>query len=238
MADAAARRPQPPGPDKAAIRDAATVILWRTGAEGPEVLMGTRGAGAAFMPNKVVFPGGAVDADDAAVPLAGRPGAACLRRLGAAQRPGAAATPEALLAAAIREVWEETGLVLGAPGPWETAHPDWRAFAATGHRPDASGFRFVFRALTPPGRSRRFDARFFLVPAEAVRGDPDDFSDAAEELSHLHWIPLARVRAHDLPFITEVVLGEVGALIGSGAAPEGVPYVTNDDPVSSVVRLR
>ncbi len=202
--------------------------------------MGTRGASAAFMPNKVVFPGGAVDADDAAVPLAGRPGAACLRRLGAAPRPGSAVSPEALLAAAIREVWEETGLVLGAPSAWETGHPDWRAFAGSGHRPDASAFRFVFRALTPPGRPRRFDARFFLVPAEAVRGDPDDFSRAAEdeELSHLHWIPLARVRAHDLPFITEVVLGEVGALIASGAAADGVPFVTNDDPVSSVVRLR
>jgi len=54
--------------DRSALRDAATVILWRTGAEGPEVLMGTRGARAAFMPNKVVFPGGAIDPGDIKLP--------------------------------------------------------------------------------------------------------------------------------------------------------------------------
>jgi 8-oxo-dGTP pyrophosphatase MutT (NUDIX family) len=227
-----------PPPQADAIRDAATVILWREGDHGPEVLMGTRGARAAFMPNKVVFPGGAVDGFDAEVPLAGLPGAACLRRLDAARREGSTVTPASLLAAAIREVWEETGLVLGAPGAWAPPHADWHGFAATGHRPDASAFRFVFRAVTPPGRSRRFDARFFLVPATALRGDADDFSGAAEELSHLHWIPLARVRGYDLPFITEVVLAEIGPLIAGGAPEAGVPFVTNDDAVSSVVRLR
>ena len=75
------------------------------------------------------------------------------------------------------------------------------------------------------------------MPAAAVQGDADDFSRAAEELSHLHWIPLARVRSYDLPFITEVVLGEIGPLI-AGRPDDGVPFVTNDDPVSSVVRLR
>ena len=220
------------------IRDAATVILWRHGSDGPEVLMGTRGARAAFMPSKVVFPGGAVDPADAGVPLAGRPGPDCLRRLADAPRPGSAATPDALLAAAIREVWEETGLALGAPGAWPAPPDDWRGFAAAGHRPDASAFRFVFRAVTPPGRPRRFDARFFLVPVQAVRGDAEDFSRAADELSHLGWISLARIRAHDLPFITEVVLGEIGPLITEAQEPDGVPYVTNDDPVSSVARLR
>ena len=48
--------------DKTAIRNAATVILLRDRLENPRVLMGQRGANAAFMPNKFVFPGGAVDA--------------------------------------------------------------------------------------------------------------------------------------------------------------------------------
>ncbi|MFN3846628.1 MAG: DNA mismatch repair protein MutT, partial [Paracoccaceae bacterium] len=43
------------------IRAAATVILWRATNFGAQVLMGQRGAGAAFMPSKYVFPGGAVD---------------------------------------------------------------------------------------------------------------------------------------------------------------------------------
>lgn len=227
----------------AAIRDAATVILWRDGAEGPEVLMGMRGARAAFMPNKMVFPGGAVDPGDAEVPMAAMPGAPCSERLAAHARPGSVAPPatlaRALLAAAIREVWEETGLVLGRADPWSGAPRDWAGFAETGHRPDAGRFRFVFRAVTPPGRPRRFDARFFLVSAsEAVRGDPADFGRASGELSHLQWVPLARAREVDLPFITEVVLAEIAPLIAAGGpVPESVPFVENDDPVSSVTRL-
>jgi 8-oxo-dGTP pyrophosphatase MutT (NUDIX family) len=246
MSDTGGATAEPVSADRP-VRDAATVILWRHGAEGPEVLMGTRGAGAAFMPNKVVFPGGAVDATDADVPLAGLPAESCLARLAAAPRAEGRATPQSLLAAAIRELWEEAGLLLGRPGDWPDdwpggppVPPDWAGFAATGHVPDASAFRFVFRAVTPPGRPRRFDARFFLVAAEAIAGDPEDFGRACEELSFLHWAPLARVRGYDLPFITEVVLAEIGPLIESGGkAPEGgVPFVTNDDPVSSVVRLR
>jgi 8-oxo-dGTP pyrophosphatase MutT (NUDIX family) len=227
--------PPPDRPDKSALRDAASVILWRHGPAGPEVLMGQRGAAAAFMPNKVVFPGGAVDMDDAAVPLEGEPEPACRSRLVQHAAPGLG---RALLAAAVRETWEETGLILGRPGPWPDAPADWHGFAATGHRPSAAGFRFVFRAVTPAGRPRRFDARFFLVPATAVRGDPEDFSRACEELSHLRWIPLATVREHDLPFITEVVLAEIGPLLRREGPPESVPFVTNDDPVSSVRRLR
>ncbi|SNS48773.1 NUDIX hydrolase [Tropicimonas sediminicola] len=221
--------------DKSALRDAATVILWREGAGGPEVLMGQRGSSAAFMPDKFVFPGGAIDAGDAAVTLAAQPGATCLRRL--AIDTDARLIP-ALLAGAVREVWEETGLILGRPGRWAPPDADWESFAATGHAPSAEGFSFVFRAITPPGRPRRFDARFFLVPATAVRGDPEDFTHACDELRHLQWIPLGEVRSFDLPFITEVVLAELAPLIGRGGVPESVPMVRNDDIVSGITRLR
>ncbi|PRY24915.1 hypothetical protein CLV78_10288 [Aliiruegeria haliotis] len=222
-------------PDKTALRDASTVILWRQGGSGPEVLMGQRGAGAAFMPNKFVFPGGAIDDDDGEVPLADLPDPTCLRRLG--QQASAARVP-ALLSGAIREVWEETGLVLGRKQGWSAPGPDWESFAATGHAPSAAHLSFVFRAITPPGRPRRFDARFFLVPASAVAGDPDDFSEACDELRHLQWIPLSEVRGFDLPFITEVVLAEVAPLISRSGPPQTVPFVRNDDMVSGITRLR
>ena len=220
--------------DRSAIRHAATVIVLRDKATRPRVLMGQRGAAAAFMPNKVVFPGGAVDPGDAAIPLAGALPALCANRLGQDPR---GATAEALAAAAIRELWEETGQVLGQRGQWADAPADWHSFAATGHRPDAGALQFVFRAITPPGRPRRFDARFFLVDADALASDPDDFGAATEELSHLQWIALDAVREHDLPFITTVVLGEIAARVHDTAPPASVPFFRNDDEESLFLRL-
>ncbi|MCV2868797.1 NUDIX hydrolase [Defluviimonas sp. WL0002] len=211
--------------DKSAIRNAATVVLWRDGADGPAVLMGQRGAGAAFMPSKYVFPGGAVDDGDAMVPLANPLSDVCLGRLDQQSTPGLGS---ALAACAIRELWEETGLVIGAEGAWPGQVPDdWTGFAAAGRLPNAAPFSFVFRAITPPGRPRRFDARFFLANANDVIGDADDFSRASDELSHLHWVPITHARLLNLPFITEVVLAEITALLRSGGAPQSVPFFDN-----------
>ena len=208
------------------IRPAATVILWRDGPEGPSVLMGQRGAAAAFMPSKFVFPGGAVDPADAGVTLA--VGLAPLSSARLAQGSDGPA-PATLAAAAIRELWEETGLALAVPGVWSPAHDageDWARMAARRLQPCARAMRFGFRAITPPGRSRRFDARFFLVPATAIAGDAGDVSAASGELSHLQWIAPGQARALDLPFITEVVLAEVAQLLGGGG-DAGVPFFDN-----------
>jgi 8-oxo-dGTP pyrophosphatase MutT (NUDIX family) len=216
--------------DESPIRDAATIILARQHDLGPQVLMGLRGEAAAFMPNKYVFPGGAVDPDDADVPLATPLDPTCAGRLGT--------MANALAAAAIRELWEEAGLILGAPGDWPVAPPaDWADFAATGHRPSAKGLRHVFRAITPPGRTRRFDARFFLADAALLAGDPDDFSRATDELSHLHWVPIAEARRLNLPFITEVALAEVAELMTRGGSPASVPFFDNSGRESVFRRL-
>ncbi|SOB90982.1 8-oxo-dGTP pyrophosphatase MutT (NUDIX family) [Rhodobacter sp. JA431] len=221
--------------DKSALRDAATlVVLRRDLPEGPAVLMGMRGAGAAFMPSKYVFPGGALDAGDGDIALAAPLPETCAKRL--AQETEADLGP-ALAVAAIRELWEETGLILGAPGAWQGDIPaDWAGFAATGHRPSAAGLRFFFRAITPPGRPRRFDARFFLVEASELASDPDDFSRACDELSHLHWVSLPQARALNLPFITEVVLAEVQAQLSSGP-PATIPFFDNRGPRATFARL-
>ncbi|MDZ7573691.1 MAG: NUDIX hydrolase [Pseudotabrizicola sp.] len=195
------------------IRAAATVILWRETSLGAQVLMGMRGAAAAFMPSKYVFPGGAVDPGDGANPLPMN--ALCVRRLGILAN-DAAPSPGALAGAALRELHEETGLVLPAT--------------------DAPALRFVFRAITPPGRTRRFDARFFLADSGYLAGSPDDFSAAGDELSHLHWIGLAEARALDLPFITEVVLAEVTASL-RGAPDQGVPFFDNSGTTPTFRRI-
>jgi 8-oxo-dGTP pyrophosphatase MutT (NUDIX family) len=221
--------------DKTAIRNAATIIVLRDRMGDPSILMGQRGAKAAFMPNKFVFPGGAVDAGDATVPLASSLNDLCHARL-AENAP--AGLQHALATAAIRELWEETGLILGVPGAWGSdPTPDWQGFATTGHRPAANPMQFVFRALTPPGRTRRFDARFFLVDADAIQSDLDDFTHASDELSHLQWIKLGDARKFDLPFITEVVLAEIAGRVTDATAPESVPYFRNNDEASLFMRL-
>ena len=221
--------------EDAPVRDAATVLLIRHTPAGPAILMGQRGANAAFMPSKYVFPGGAVDAGDADIALAGPLGQTCARRLAQGATPHLAIS---LPVCAIRELWEETGLALGQPGPWQgPVPPGWQGFAAAGLCPDAAGLRFVFRAITPPGRPRRFDARFFLADAALLHGDPDDFSRASDELSHLHWVPVTEARHLNLPFITEVVLTEVVALIATNAPPPSVPFFDNSGPVPTFRRL-
>ncbi|MGL6209901.1 MAG: DNA mismatch repair protein MutT [Paracoccaceae bacterium] len=193
------------------IRAAATVILWRGGPGGPEVLMGQRGAQAVFMPSKYVFPGGGVDPGDDG-PL-GMLSDRCRARL-TAYCPPDAPIPAALVGTTIRELAEETGLVLEG----------------------ADSLRFVFRAITPPGRTRRFDARFFLASATAIQGDLDDFSHASDELGHLHWIGLTEAGVLDLPFITEVVLAEVTSLL-SGTDQPGVPFFDNSGATPTFRRI-
>lgn len=197
------------------IRPAATTVLLRRTADGPQVLMGQRGAGAVFMPSKYVFPGGGVDPADHQPLKPALLADTCLTRL-TQHLPDPAPSPGALATAALRELAEETGLTLT---PSTTP-----------------ALRFIFRAITPPGRSRRFDARFFLIDATHIEGDPDDFSAASDELSHLHWIGTDAARALDLPFITEVVLAEINA-VAMGHPDQGVPFFDNSGPTPTFRRL-
>lgn len=207
------------------IRHAATMILVRHINGIPHVLMGQRGANAAFMPMKFVFPGGAVDQDDENIPLAEPLAEETARHL---KSQSLGPSPEALVCAAIRELWEEAGFIFGQKRDWNSTPPDgWKDFAQTGHKPTAKGLKFIFRAITPKGRPRRFDARFFMASADTIKGDLDDFSRAEDELSHLNWVALHRARELDLPFITEVVLAEVAAHLKGTAGTAGVPFFDN-----------
>jgi 8-oxo-dGTP pyrophosphatase MutT (NUDIX family) len=224
MASAGSRSGLPAADAGLPVRDAATIVLARRTGAGPQVLMGQRGSAAVFMPEKFVFPGGAVDADDFAVTGDVAPDAETLRLL---TLDAAAELGPALARAAVRELWEETGLMLGRADP-EAARravpPGWAGFFAEGLAPNGAALRLIFRAVTPPGRPRRFDARFFLADAAALAGRDDDFARAGEELAHLQWLDLADARALALPFITEVVLAELGPLLADPAAARPVPF--------------
>ncbi|WP_410217573.1 NUDIX domain-containing protein [Paracoccus sp. (in: a-proteobacteria)] len=216
-----------------AIRDAASVLVLRRQGGTASVLMGMRGAAAAFMPSKFVFPGGAIDPGDTGAALARPLRRTCHQRLMAEPRADMPVDPDAIAAAALRELAEETGLLVGRKdGP----PCEWPGYHEEGLSPDAGALTYLFRAITPPGRPRRFDAHFFVLDACDISGDPDDFGRACDELSHLHWVPLSEARDLDLPFITEVVLAELQQLVAGLEpeeplpAPATVPFFDNRGP--------
>ena len=209
------------------IRDAASVVLVRDRTTDPKVLVGQRGSSAVFMPNKYVFPGGALDPDDNSMRLLGKPSAACLERLKI--RSGQVPVDQILLCA-VREVWEETGLRLAEcpdrPAP-ETEIPGiWKEFCRSGLRPSAKGLIFFSRAITPPGRTRRFDARFFFgdIDSIALSGDPDNFGAASDELANLQWITLEAAGRLNIAFITSQVLAELTRIVQLDGPPDRVPF--------------
>lgn len=187
-------------------RDAASLLLVRSVRDGAfEVLMGRRHHGHVFMPGAWVFPGGRVEPADAAVEPAAplRPDvAARLARTASARR------ARALAVAAVRETFEETGLLL-APDPvpdvWNRAlHP----------RLDA--LDYVYRAVTPPGAPRRFNTRFFMADAThahgVIRGDG--------ELEEIAFVPLEEARKLAALAVTSRVLAEVARLVAEPPPPD------------------
>ncbi|HTX49877.1 MAG TPA: NUDIX domain-containing protein [Caulobacteraceae bacterium] len=185
-------------------RDAATLIVLRRDGPKPRVLMGRRHGGHDFMPDKWVFPGGRIDPSDFRAPVAAelRPEvAAKLYRTGPARR------ARALALSAIRETFEETGLLLAKPGSYRPIAGPWRLFLEQGALPDLSALDFIARAVTPPMVPKRYDARFFMADAERLIS-LERQADCGE-LTEIAWIDLSDALALDLPTVTEMVLREV-----------------------------
>jgi 8-oxo-dGTP pyrophosphatase MutT (NUDIX family) len=192
-------------------KHAASLIVWRAGSAGTEVLMGVRNAGHRFMPNKLVFPGGRVDRGDYAPPVA-RDLSSATQAMLAAAAPGTLC--RALALAAVRELFEETGLVLGAPAPGVKARGAWAPFLATGLAPDLAPLDFLCRAVTPAFMPMRFNARFLVAPFDAVRGE----LVGNGELEFLRFMQLDEARALDVAPVTRNVLEEFSAWLA--LAPE------------------
>lgn len=204
-----------PGPEKpkpVKPRDAATLILVRG---GREVMMGQRSKGHVFMPDKWVFPGGRVDPHDSRAPAATEltPETEALLKLGGVVR----RPPRAFALAATRETLEETGLILGGS-----------------EGPALDKLTYVARAITPPYRPRRFDARFFLADAEQVLASFEPV--AGEELLHTKWFSLEEAEALDLPSITRFVLKEVRQRLAG--EPVHPPFLRWSRGAHSMERLK
>lgn len=198
-------------------KDAATLILTR-GGDRPEVLMGRRAPGHVFMASKWVFPGGRIERADFTAAFAGDFTPETARRL---QAETPARRARALALAAVRETFEETGLALGRPAPTASVAGPWREYRRLGALPDLSALTYVARAVTPPGRARRFDARFFLADARGLL-HPEPTTGSGE-LDEIAWLPLDEAHDLDLPAITRFVLGEVAERLSDPARP--LPFV-------------
>lgn len=183
-------------------RPAATIVLLRDGDAGPEVLLLRRSRTAGFVPGAYVFPGGRVDAADADAELVARLDGLSVdfaaRRLSLDDDPD---TAIAYYLAALREAFEETGILVGhhADGsPPPTAAEDQSVDALRDDvmedritfaelldrmacRLDGDAVGYLAHWITPEPEPRRYDTRFFAakVPstAEAIV-DPREMTDA------------------------------------------------------------
>ena len=198
--------------------DAATLILVDRTNATPKVLVGKRHDKVVFMPGKFVFPGGRVDKTDSRVPVAAPIPKALEAKLLKGRPQITASRARSLAIAAIREACEETGLCLGRKGNGAapTLLGPWRPFAEAGLLPDPSGLFLIARAITPPGRIRRFDTRFFTADASAITHSVEGVIHADAELVELVWVEIGSQPLADLHPMTKKVLDELEKRLATG----------------------
>jgi len=247
----------PADADPVEPKPAATVVLMRAGAAGPEVLLGRRPPSMAFAPDVHVFPGGRVDPADAHPSLIAR---SVRSPAEAASALGGDLDPvEAIAAsiAAIREAFEEAGVLL-ADAPPSSPGMLWAARAALvageiGFQALAAQLDLTLRTdwlvplsrwVTPVGYPRRFDARFFVadLPDGAVASieggevveqawlRPADALDAMVAGDLALWLPTSTT-LQQLEHVGSVA--EVAARLAPGPLGE----VVVDDVSPDVIRI-
>lgn len=192
-------------------RNAATLVILDRDGGRTRILMGKRHRSLAFMPGALVFPGGRVDPSDGSIPAAGELPAATRRKLLAHMSINASPRgARALGMAALRELAEETGLLLGTRGaPFPTGHAGWQAFRDEDVAPSLSGLVLLARAITPPGPPRRFDTWFFVARAEDIAHVPQGGFTPCGELEELRWIRPEEAMDGETREITGVMLVEL-----------------------------
>ncbi|ABD87790.1 NUDIX hydrolase [Rhodopseudomonas palustris] len=198
-------------------KDAATLLLIDRTGRVPKVLVGRRHDNVVFMPGKFVFPGGRVDKTDCRIPVAAPLPAGLEANLLQGRPLISRARARALAVCAIREACEETGLCLGRKVHGAAAlDGPWAPFAQAGLLPDPSGLFLVARAITPPGRVRRFDTRFFTADASMIAHRVEGVIHPGAELVELVWVEIGSEPLAGLHQMTRQVLGELERRLASG----------------------
>ncbi len=189
-------------------KDAATLVLIKKVNRKNCVLMGQRARGHKFMPDRYVFPGGRVDRADGYGPQGSRLKPRVAKHLEKSATPHRA---RALALAAIRETFEETGMILGEPLKQipNRVPVSWQPFIDTGYAPALDSLEYLCRAITPPYRPVRFNARFLIADGNLLEGE----MAGTGELLYLDWIPIKDAMELNLPNITRRVLGDLKYVI-------------------------
>lgn len=196
------------------------MVLTDRSGSAPKVLLGRRNSALAFLPGKYVFPGGRVEADDRLMPASGALPDTSLEKL-ALRRTRGFPGPQAFALAAIRETFEETGLLLGARSQAASTTPippAWQAFVDHGFAPDLAPLHFIARAVTPPAFPRRFDTSFFGLDISEITHRIDGCVMKDTELVELVWLSLEEAAKLDIPRITAMILLELETRIAADFA--------------------
>jgi 8-oxo-dGTP pyrophosphatase MutT (NUDIX family) len=208
----AARVKQTAKPTIVRPRDAASLILLRGEGRDLELLAGRRPGHVKFMPGVWVFPGGAIDRED--------------NKPWRVESGGERLPPRLLRSAraALRETWEEVGVLVGRSGstsaaaaapahaltPVETAYAEQHILASI------DALTYVGRAITPTPVFRRFNTRFFLADGSDVVGEPA----SSDELEDVGWHPIARRPLAPFRDVTQFMLARAMALRAGTASAE------------------
>jgi len=188
-------------------RDAATLILVDRSGSEHLVLMGRRHRRHKFMPGSFVFPGGRTDPADSRIAVANDLHPHEQAKLVGSPPRLTAARAKAIALSAIRETYEEAGLLIGREGPFSSRSPHWQGFVANRVCPSLQSLRFIARAITPPGRVRRFDTRFFAVWRSQVAVELAECP--TDELEEIAWVPIRSAMELDIPTVTRTVLDDL-----------------------------
>lgn len=201
-------------------RDAATLIFLRHDKDNIRILMGKRHEAHKFLPGKYVFPGGRVDFADSRVVPDGDFSAATMGKLLADMKRGVSANrARALGMAAIREAFEEAGVLYGSPQTQTQSSKStaWQNFLNHDVSPSLTNLTYIARAITPPGRPRRFDTRFFAADASGILLTLDNDDVPTNELLERRWLTFDEIKNIDLPVITGVILQHLRERLENGA---------------------
>jgi 8-oxo-dGTP pyrophosphatase MutT (NUDIX family) len=208
-------------------RDAATLMLIDRSGAKPKVLLGRRHASHKFMPGKFVFPGGRIEPLDRVMPAASELHPDTEKKLVERVHNPGDKFARAVALAAVREMAEETGLLLGTKRDDAPAVPGevWADFAKARVHPDLAQIHFIARAITPPRRPRRFDTRFLTADASAIAHKIEGVVGPQSELVELTWVPIEEATHLDMPTITGVVLEELATRVAAGMSHDlPVPF--------------